>query len=99
MKSAASTIAYGLMSYYTGNQSGNEPGLIPPPYYWWEAGGMWGGMIEYWYYTGGASYNDVITQALLAQASPTRDFLMPEEAGQTVCPSAPMPPSPAPHGC
>ena len=46
---------------------------------------MWGGMVEYWHYTGDTSYNDVVAQAILAQASPTNDFMMPEEAGQLVC--------------
>ena len=73
-----------MMTYYTGNQSGKEPGLLPAPYYWWEAGAMWGGMVEYWYYTGDTSYNDVVAQAILAQASPTDDFMMPEEASQLV---------------
>lgn len=84
IRSAASTIAYGMMTYYTGNQTGKEPGLLPAPYYWWEAGAMWGGMVEYWHYTGDTSYNDVVAQAILAQASPTDDFMMPEEASQLV---------------
>lgn len=46
---------------------------------------MWGGMIEYWHYTGDTSYNDVVAQAILAQASPTDDFMMPEEVAQLVC--------------
>ena len=45
---------------------------------------MWGGMVEYWHYTGDTSYNDVVAQAILAQASPTDDFMMPEEASQLV---------------
>lgn len=45
---------------------------------------MWGGMVEYWHYTGDTSYNNVVAQAILAQASPTNDFMMPEEAGQLV---------------
>ena len=73
-----------MMTYYTGNQTGKEPGLLSAPYYWWEAGAMWGGMVEYWHYTGDTSYNDVVSQAILAQASPTNDFMMPEEAGQLV---------------
>lgn len=73
-----------MMSYYVGNQTGKEPGLLYPPYYWWEAGAMWGGMVEYWHYTGDTSYNNAVAQAILAQASPTNDFMMPEEAGQLV---------------
>lgn len=49
IKAAASTIAYGMMSYYYGNQTGNTPGNLPPPYYWWECGAMFGHMVDYWY--------------------------------------------------
>lgn len=41
IKSAASTIAYDLMSFYTGNHTGDVPGNLPDPYYWWEAGAMY----------------------------------------------------------
>lgn len=40
IKTAASNIAYDLMSYYTGNNTGDVPGNLPSPYYWWEAGAM-----------------------------------------------------------
>lgn len=33
IRSAASTIAYDMMTYYSGNQTGKEPGLLPAPYY------------------------------------------------------------------
>lgn len=78
------------MSYYTGNQSSrpSAQGTFPAPYYWWEAGAGWGAMIDYWHYT---TYNDVVTQALLSQISPTNDFMPPVEQGQEVrssgCPS------------
>ena len=38
---------------------------------------MFGQMIEYWFYTGDETYNDVVTEGLLAQIAPTNDF-MPE---------------------
>ncbi|MCJ1381010.1 hydrolase 76 protein [Xylographa soralifera] len=84
IKQAASTIAYGLMSYYTGNQSSSPvaEGTFPAPYYWWEAGAIWGAMIDYWHYSNDSTYNDVVTQALLSQISPTEDFMPPAEAGQ-----------------
>lgn len=40
IKNVASEIAYDLMSYYTGNHTGDVPGNLPSPYYWWEAGAM-----------------------------------------------------------
>jgi mannan endo-1,6-alpha-mannosidase len=57
IKQAASTIAHGMMSYYSGNETGGTPGLLPGPYYWWEAGAMFGSLIDYWYYTGDSTYN------------------------------------------
>src|SRR5947207_1116546 len=68
-----------MMKYYNGNQTGQTPGLLPGPYYWWEAGAMFGQMIEYWYYTGDPSYNDVVTQALLGQVGPNDDFMPPNQ--------------------
>jgi mannan endo-1,6-alpha-mannosidase len=40
IKNAASTVAYDLMSFYTGNHTGDTPGNLPDPYYWWECGAM-----------------------------------------------------------
>lgn len=34
---AAGTVAYGLMKYYTGNNTGDNPGNLPDPYYCQEA--------------------------------------------------------------
>ena len=70
-----------MMTYYTGNQSSNSAnvGLLPSPYYWWEAGAMWGAMVDYWYYTEDPTYNEVVAQAILSQASPTNDFMMPNQ--------------------
>ncbi|CAG8951990.1 hypothetical protein HYFRA_00000725 [Hymenoscyphus fraxineus] len=79
IKSAASTIAHGMMSYYTGNIT-NTPetlGVLPEPYYWWEAGAMWGAMMDYFHYTGDSSYNAVLTQALESQFGPNFDFMVP----------------------
>ncbi|KJK80587.1 hypothetical protein H634G_04826 [Metarhizium anisopliae BRIP 53293] len=36
---------------------------------------MFGTMIDYWYMTGDASYNAATSQAMIHQASPTRDFM------------------------
>lgn len=75
IKNAASTVAHGMMSYYKGNQTGMAVGLLPPPYYWWLAGAMFDQMVHYWYYTGDTTYNSVVTQGLLAQISPGKDFM------------------------
>lgn len=84
VKSVASTIAYDMMTVYTGNQSGQVPGLLPGglscnpnadgTYCWWEAGAMFGALINYWQYTGDTSYNEVVTQALQWQRGSDSNF-------------------------
>ncbi len=85
VKSAAAEIAYDMMTYYTGNISGqyNIPGLLAQPpqgYYWWEAGAMWGSMINYWHVTGDASYNPTVTQGMLFQVGPEEDYMPPNQS-------------------
>ncbi|THW98877.1 family 76 glycoside hydrolase [Aureobasidium pullulans] len=75
IRSTASVVAYDLMSYYTGNRTGDVPGNLPSPYYWWEAGAMFGEMVEYWYYTGDTTYNDEVKQALLHQVGDDKDYM------------------------
>lgn len=82
IKTSAAQLAYDTMTYYKGNLSGQTPGILPGPppagdYYWWEAGALWGAMIEYWHYTGDTTYNDVVTDALLFQVGPNRDYMPP----------------------
>ncbi|KAI0865751.1 cell wall glycosyl hydrolase [Xylaria cubensis] len=75
IKQAASTVAYGLLKYYTGNNTGDTPGNLPDPYFWWEAGAMFGTMVDYWLLTGDESYVDVTTQAMVHQTGDDRDFM------------------------
>lgn len=82
IRSSAKTLAYDLMKFYHGNESGQIPGVLPGPppagdYYWWEGGAMWGAMIDYWHYTGDDSYNDEIAQAMLHQVGPDQDYMPP----------------------
>lgn len=80
IKSAARTCADGMMSFYKGNLTGGIPGLLPGPYYWWEAGAMFGALIDYWYYTGDTTYNDVTTEALLFQVGPDENYMPPNQS-------------------
>ncbi|KAK8079858.1 mannan endo-1-6-alpha-mannosidase DCW1-like protein [Apiospora hydei] len=83
IRSVASTLAYGTMSYYTGNVT-NTPetlAVFPAPVYWWESGACWGSMLDYQHYTGDTSYKDVITQALLSQVGPNFDYMVPRHQG------------------
>ncbi|KAL0944716.1 mannan endo-1,6-alpha-mannosidase DCW1-like protein [Colletotrichum truncatum] len=81
---SASTLAYDLMKFYKGNQTGEIPGILPGPpddgkgdYYWWQGGAMMGTYIDYWYYTGDESYNHVVTEGMLHQVGPGRDYMPP----------------------
>lgn len=75
VKSAASEIAFGLMKYYTGNNTGDTPGNLPDPYFWWEAGAMFGTLVDYWALTGDDTYNAVVSQALLSQVGDDKDYM------------------------
>ena len=57
IKNAAATAAYNAMSYYTGNQTGEIPGNFNSS--WWEGGILFDTMIQYWYFTGDASNNQL----------------------------------------
>ncbi len=62
------------MSYYKGNQSGNDLGLLGSTavtgkdYWWWNSAVLWSSMIDYWRYTGDDTYNAVVVEALTAQS-------------------------------
>ncbi|KAK4155468.1 glycoside hydrolase [Chaetomidium leptoderma] len=83
VKSAASTIAFGLASLYTGNNTGDTPGNLPDPYFWWEAGAMFGTLIDYWALTGDDSYNAITSQGITHQGTENGDF-MPRNQTRTL---------------
>ena len=86
IKSVTANLAHDMMTYYSGNLTGETPGLLPGPcestacYYWWEAGAMFGSLINYWQYTGDESYNPVITQALQFQRGPDENYNPPNQS-------------------
>lgn len=48
---------------------------------------MFAEMIEYWFYTGDTTYNEVVTQGLLAQVGPDNDYMPPNQTKTEVrCP-------------
>ena len=65
IKDVAATTAYNMMSYYKSNQSDSDlvPGKLADT--WWEGGAMFMTLIQYWYWTGDSSYNDVTIQGML----------------------------------
>ncbi|KAJ5925798.1 Mannan endo-1-6-alpha-mannosidase DCW1 [Penicillium verhagenii] len=75
IRSAASTIAYDLVSFYSGNRSGDVPGNLPSPYYWWEAGAFFGSLINYSIFTGDKTYNNITLEAMEHQAGDKGDFM------------------------
>ena len=78
IRTAASTLAHGLMNYYQNNKTDTPKesiGTLPWPLYWWEAGAVWGGLIDYWAYTNDTSFNDVVMQAMMAQTGTDNNFL------------------------
>ncbi|KAM0546715.1 hypothetical protein ACHAPJ_010752 [Fusarium lateritium] len=82
IENAAGQAAFGLVKYYTGNNSGDTPGNLPDPYYWWEAGAMFGTLVDYWWLTGDEAYNTITKQAILHQAGDVGDF-MPDNQTMT----------------
>lgn len=68
-----------MMTFYTGNRTGDVPGNLPQPYYWWQAGAMFGSLINYYYFTGDSTYNDNVLQAMLFQMGPDRDYMTPNQ--------------------
>lgn len=84
IRKSAATIAWDMLQYYHGNESGKVPGILPGPpasgegpYYWWQGGAMWGTLIDYWYLTGDDTYNDLVKQSMLFQVGPNRDYMPP----------------------
>ena len=47
---------------------------------------MFDQMVQYWYYTGDDTYNEVVTQGLLAQIGPDEDFMPPNQTRTEVIP-------------
>ncbi|KAJ6437413.1 glycosylhydrolase family 76-2 protein [Purpureocillium lavendulum] len=80
IRKSAGLLAWDMLQYYHGNESGGTPGILPGPppagdYYWWEGGAMWGTLIDYWAWTGDSSYNDEIIQAMQFQIGEGQDYM------------------------
>jgi mannan endo-1,6-alpha-mannosidase len=68
-----------MMQYYTGYKLGDVPGNLPQPHYWWQAGALFGSLVDYWYYTGDVTYNEMTTQAMLWQVGPDQNYMPPNQ--------------------
>lgn len=53
IRDAAATIAWGMMTWYSGNETEATPGLLPyPAKNSYTEGAVWTSLVDYWYYTG-----------------------------------------------
>ncbi|KAK6076649.1 glycosyl hydrolase family 76 [Seiridium cupressi] len=80
IKQAASQVAEDLMSFYTGDQPGKVPGILPGPppdgdYYWWIGGALWGTLLDYRFFTSDKTYDDTIMQAMTFQVGEEKDYM------------------------
>jgi hypothetical protein len=55
-----------MMTWYAGNETGQIPGKLVDT--WWEGGAMFMALIQYWHFTGDATYNDEVTVGMEFQA-------------------------------
>lgn len=81
IKATAKTLAADLWAFYDVEWDGKQPGILPGPpleykgdYYWWQGGAMMGTYIDYWHYTGDDTYNKEVTEGLIFQSGPHRDY-------------------------
>jgi mannan endo-1,6-alpha-mannosidase len=79
IRGVARTIAQETMSYYPGNEQAFAD--LPAPYYWWECGALMGAMMDYSHYTQDPTYDRTLATALLAQAGPEFDYMLPKHFG------------------
>lgn len=82
IKSAASSLANQLVSYYTANSTGRAVGTLPSPYFWWEAGALFDTLIQYSHLTGDTQYNSLVSTGLLSQVGQNNDFLPANQSAQ-----------------
>ncbi|KAJ4410633.1 hypothetical protein N0V82_009183 [Gnomoniopsis sp. IMI 355080] len=73
IKTAAKAVASNLLTYYSGDEPGKTPGILPGPppngdYYWWEGGALWGTLVEYWHQTGDTEWNNMTEASLTFQS-------------------------------
>jgi len=68
-----------VLAHYHGHKPGQIPGNLPYPYYWWECGAMFGSLIDYWFYTGDDTHNDVVIQGMQFQVGPNNNYMPPNQ--------------------
>lgn len=82
IKSAARSVAAGVMEYHTGDIISKADGY----YYWWDGRFAWGAMVDYWYLTGDGQYNDDVARALQFIVDSDADHLQSNHTRERVRP-------------
>ncbi|KAJ5113012.1 Mannan endo-1-6-alpha-mannosidase DCW1 [Penicillium angulare] len=73
IKNAANIATYGMMTYYTGNETGGIPGAFPTK--WWEGSALLMALLNYWHFTGDDYYNEELRIALQWQGGDKGDYM------------------------
>ena len=79
ISNAAKTIVAHILDIYDGPNGSGIPGLFPDDYYFWESGLAWDSLIRYSILTGDDTYDNRISEALLWQVGPSKDYLPPNQ--------------------
>ncbi|KAI5307014.1 hydrolase 76 protein [Ascosphaera pollenicola] len=74
IKAAAKKAAQGMVSYYNGDEPGGIEGVMPGPYYWWLGGAMFNTLIDYYYFTGDDTWNDMVMRGMMHQTGDNNDY-------------------------
>lgn len=81
-KTSATTVASDMMTFYADRASKDIPGKFDGT--WWEGGAMFMGLMQYWHWTGDATWNDQVNAGMVWQAGPAGDFFTANYSGYLV---------------
>lgn len=62
-----------MMTYYHGNESGQIPGAFPDK--WWEGAALFLALLNYWHFTGDATYNNELSVGMEWQSGDDGDYM------------------------
>lgn len=73
LEDAASYHTWAAMSWYGGNETGNEPGAFPDK--WWEGAALFHSALQYWFTSGDSVYNEEMKVGMQKQAGKNGDYM------------------------
>ncbi|XEV02618.1 hypothetical protein FSHL1_007905 [Fusarium sambucinum] len=85
---ASKALAGDLIEFYSGNKSGNIPGLLEEDnglgdgYYWYQSGAFMSSLVDYWQLTGDDNYNDLVAEGIQWQIGRDKDFMPANQTAQ-----------------